>query len=167
MYNRYNRGNMIITKAVTYICNVAYMCKGGWSGGKFPHLRGASPPQRFSTSLIRDVTQKKIFSLPYSPLSEKIFLPALFPPLKNFFCSLPYSPTWKFDFFPALFPPHQKLFGQFPAHITPHFPTHIPYLRNQNSYLPPIFSISPPTSPSWIFFVVPYAYPPPENFRKM
>ena len=145
----------------------AYLCKGGGRGVKFPHLRGASPPQRFSTSLIRDVTQKKIFSLPYSPLSEKFFLPALFPPLKKFFCSLPYSPTWKFDFFPALFPPHQKLFGQFPAHITPHFPTHIPYLRNQNSYLPPIFSISPPTSPSWIFFVVPYAYPPPENFRKM
>ena len=32
----------------------SYVCKGG---GKFPPLRGCTPPQLFSSSLIRDVTK--------------------------------------------------------------------------------------------------------------
>ena len=59
----------------------AYVCKGEG----IPLLRGGDPPQGFSTSLIRDVTQKKN-SLPYCPLSKNFFW-AYLPLNEKFPCS--------------------------------------------------------------------------------
>ena len=128
---------LLVFQAV-FQASSAYVCKGG-KGGEVPPLRRRSPPQRFSTSLVRDVTQKKIFSLPNSPLSEIFFLPALFPPLKIFFCSLPSSPSRKIFFSP----PYSSLTRNY---FTNSLPTS------------PLTSL--PTSPSRIF-LVPHAFPPP------
>ena len=117
-----------------------YVCTGGGRGGKFPLDHDPSPPQRFSTSLTRDVTQKKIFSLPYSPPLKKFFLPALFPPLQNFFAPCPI-PLPENLISPWPFPPSPEIIWPIPY---PHHPP-LPYPH-------PLSQKSKFISPSYIFY---------------
>ena len=147
--------------------NCIHTCaRGGEVGVSSPPLRGAPPPQRFSTSLVRDVTQKKKFPALYPPL-RKIFSPRPIPPLKIFFCYPPYSPSWKFDLSLAYSPlSRNNLANSLPTSPPTSLPTSpISEIKIHISLL--YFLFPRPHPPPEFFFVVPHAYPPPENFRKM
>ena len=140
---------MISVTSLLTIVDRHTCAKGG--GGEVPPSEGSLSPTAIFNIPDQGCNSEKKFSLPYSPISEKNFLPALFSLSKIFFAPCPI-------------PLPENLISS-----PPFSPLTKNYLANS---LPTSPLTSLPTSPiseikihiSLLYFLFPRPYPPPEFF---
>ena len=151
---------------VCYVSIQSIPVQGG-KGGEVPPPEGSLSPTA-------------IFNIPDQGCnSEKKFLPALFPPLRKNFSPRPIPPSQKIFLLPALFPhlkiwflprpfpPSPKIIWPIPCPHHPSLPSPHPLSQKSKFISPSYIFYFPAHIPLLNFFLVPHAYPPPENFRKM